>query len=73
MTRDRTNLRSTKTVLQSKDSSQGTPRHASEITEDETTMKQKNQKRDDIMDDNRLNEDEESAAQFHDCLNLTCS
>ncbi len=58
---------------QSKGSSQGTPRHASEITEDKTAMEQKDQKRGDMMDDNGLDEDEASASQLHDYLNFTCT
>lgn len=48
----------------------GTPRHASDITKDEIAIKQKDQKGGDTMDDSRLDKDEGSAAQLHDCLNL---
>lgn len=36
-------------------------------------MEQKDRKRGDILDDNRLDEDEASGSQLHDCLNLICS
>jgi len=36
-------------------------------------MEQKDQKKGDMMDDNGLDEDEASASQLHDCLNLTCT
>ena len=36
-------------------------------------MEQKDQKKGDMMDDNGLDEDEASASQVHNSLNLTCT